>query len=208
MKNLVISTLVLLAVPAYAEGVRQLHSHEHGVGELNIAVGGRTVAMEFQAPGADIVGFEYAAKSESDHAAIDRAVAVLSRPLDLFVTPPAADCIVVDATVGLQAGTGHEDDHGREHDDHDHDHNHSGEHDDNHTASHGNAQEGNESHTEFHAEYRLVCGSIEAMSHINFAYFQMFRNAIEIDVQIVTGSGAVAVEVGRDDPKLELTGLF
>jgi hypothetical protein len=46
------------------------------------------------------------------------------------------------------------------------------------------------------------------MSHINFAYFQMFRNAIEIDVQIVTGSGAVAVEVGRDDPKLELTGLF
>ena len=209
MKNPIIPILILLAMPAYAESTRQLHSHEHGVGELNIAVDGGTVAMEFHAPGADIVGFEFAAKSESDHAAIDQAVTVLSRPLHLFVMPPAADCSVVDAAAGLEAGAGHGDDHGKEHDDdHDPDHNHSGGHDDNHTTGHVNTQEGNESHAEFHAKYKLFCGNIKSLSHITFAYFEMFRNAVEIDVQIVTGSRASAFEVERDNPKLELTGLF
>ena len=82
--------LALLASPAIAEESRQLDSHEHGVGELNIAVEGKTVVMELHAPGADIVGFEYVAESDADRAAVDAAVARLAAPLDLFVLPDAA----------------------------------------------------------------------------------------------------------------------
>ena len=53
-----------------AEETRQVDKHEHGVGELNIAVEGSTIEFEFMIPGADIVGFEYVAKSDDDIAKI------------------------------------------------------------------------------------------------------------------------------------------
>ncbi|WP_166418111.1 ZrgA family zinc uptake protein [Cochlodiniinecator piscidefendens] len=99
-----ISLMALLATtPALAEENRQLDPHEHGVGILNIAIDGTAVAMEFQAPGADIVGFEYAAESEADHAKIDAAVATLMDPLNLFALPDAAECTVTQASAELES---------------------------------------------------------------------------------------------------------
>ena len=57
-----------------AEETRQVDKHEHGVGELNIAVEGSTIEFEFMIPGADIVGFEYVAKSDEDIAKINQAL--------------------------------------------------------------------------------------------------------------------------------------
>ena len=90
MKHVFPLIAALAAAQATAEETRQLDAHEHGVGQLNIAVDGNTVAMEFHAPGADIVGFEHAAHDSADRAAVDAAVATLARPLDLFVLPAAA----------------------------------------------------------------------------------------------------------------------
>lgn len=208
MKHTFPALLALLATPAFAETARELDAHEHGVGELNIAVDGDTVAMEFHAPGADIVGFEYEAKSAEDRAAIDAAVALLAKPLDLFVLPAAAECSVTKASAGLEAEEDH-DDHDHEkhasdekHEDHDHEEHAEGEHHDDH-ADHAEA-----SHTEFHAEYALTCGNTDALSGIEFAYFDMFENALELEVQIISASGAQAFEVERDAPKLDLRGMF
>ena len=109
MKHPLPIILALVAAPALAEETRQLDAHEHGVGELNIALDGSTVVMELHAPGADIVGFEYEAESAEDRAAIDAAIATLSRPLDLFVLPAAAECSVTEASVELE--TEHDDEH-------------------------------------------------------------------------------------------------
>ncbi len=95
--------VALLASPTFAQEIRQLDSHEHGVGELNIAVDGNIVAMELRAPGADIVGFEYAAKSAEDRSAVDAAVATRARPLVLFVLPSAAECNVIQANTELES---------------------------------------------------------------------------------------------------------
>ena len=57
--SLTMSALLTSAVPVLAEETRQLDAHEHGVGALNIAFDQGRVAIEFHAPGADIVGFEY-----------------------------------------------------------------------------------------------------------------------------------------------------
>ncbi|MBU2942788.1 DUF2796 domain-containing protein [Shimia thalassica] len=197
--------LSLLALPAFAEGTRELDSHEHGVGELNIAMEGKTIAMELHAPGADIVGFEYAATSDEDRAAIENAVATLAKPLDLFSFPDAAKCTVTRASAELEAEEDH-DDHAK-HDDHD-DHDDHAEHDDHakHDDHDDHAEEA--SHTEFHAEYVLNCDNPDAISKINFAYFEAFPNALELEVQIVSSAGAKAFEVERDAPTLDLRGMF
>jgi hypothetical protein len=207
--------LALLATPALAQESRQLDSHEHGVGELNIAVDGNTVAMEFHAPGADIVGFEYAAESAEDRAAIDAAVATLARPLDLFIFPAAAECSVVQASAELESEEDHDehdeheeghDDHAEGHDEHEDDHNDA--HDDEHEDEHDNDHADEAGHTEFHAEYTLTCGNLDAISEISFAYFDTFEKARELEVQIISTAGAKAYEVERDDPSLDLRGMF
>ena len=191
--------IALLASPAFAEDTREADAHEHGVGELNIAVGGTTVAMEFHAPGADIVGFEYEAKSAEDRAAIDAAVATLAKPLDLFQIPAAAECSVTQASAALESEDKHED-----HEDH-------AKHDDDHEEHAHDDHEDHEeeaSHTEFHAEYTLTCANPSAIDAITFAYFETFKNATEVEVQIINSDGAKAFEVERDTPTLDLRGLF
>lgn len=213
------------AFPAFAEDARELDAHEHGVGTLNIAIDGTTVAMAFEAPGADIVGFEYAAESDADLAAIDAAVATLGAPLELFVMPDAAGCTVVETVAELESEGGH-DDHGEEHDyDHaDKDHDDHDDHEDEKHADetdeahddhgedehddHGNEDHADDAdeagHTEFHAEYTLNCDSPDALTEITFTYFEAFPNALEVEVQIITASGAQAFEVTRDAPILNL----
>ena len=203
MKRSISLILAVLASPTFAEGSRQLESHEHGVGDLKIAIEGETVAMEFHAPGADIVGFEYAAESAEDRASIDAAVATLARPLDLFILPAAAECSVVEASAGLEGQEEHED-HGEHDEDEDHD-----EHDDDHSEEHHDDDHEDEArHTEFHAEYVLTCGNTGALSEISFAYFDIFENARELEVQIISASGARAFDVERGDPNLDLRGMF
>lgn len=207
MKRTLLLILAVNAAPALAEDTRQLDAHEHGVGALNIAMDGTTVAMEFHAPGADIVGFEYAAESEADRAAVDAAVATLARPLDLFVLPAAAACSVTQASAELESM------HADEHDEH-HDHDKHKDHDDHaehsdhekHSDHEEHAEEAG--HTEFHAEYTLTCADPAALTDITFAYFGTFENARELEVQIIAGSGAQAFEVERDAPTLDLRSLF
>lgn len=202
---LALSTLA--ASPAFAQETRQLDSHEHGVGQLDIAIDGSQVAMELHAPGADIVGFEYGAESGEDIAKIDAALLVLAEPLDLFVVPDAAQCIVVDARAELESEDEHEDG-GEDHDDEDHD-DHDGEDhaEDGHDDHEGEDHVEEAGHTEFHAEYLLECGDITALNEISFAYFTAFPNAHEVEVQFISDQGATAFEVERDAPMLDLSNL-
>ena len=205
MKSAISLIALLAAIPAMAEETRQLDVHEHGVGALNIAFDGETVAMEFHAPGADIVGFEYAAESEADLSAIEAALTKLNAPLELFVMPEAAACTVSSAFAELGGESNHEKDHDEhkdeEHSDHDHD-----EHDD-HDKHEGDDHEDHADeagHTEFHAEYALSCDNPDALIEITFAYFDAFPNAKAVEVQIISSSGAQAFEVERDAPVLNL----
>ena len=195
MKQIFSLITLIAAFPAIAENARELDAHEHGVGTLNIAIDGTAVAMAFEAPGADIVGFEYAAESGADLAAIDVAVSTLGAPLDLFVMSDAANCSLVDAQAALEGEDGHDD-----HDEEDH----------NELAEEGSDDRGDDDHadeaghTEFHAEYTLTCDKPDALTEIKFTYFDAFPNAKEVEVQIITTSDAQAFEVRRDAPVLDL----
>lgn len=209
MKPTLTCVALLTALPAFAEDTRQLDAHEHGVGMLNIAIDGTDVAMEFHAPGADIVGFEYAASSDSDIAAIKSAIAMLKKPLDLFVISPSAECTVTSASAELEGDDDHDHEHKEEehagHDDHDHDHDHdhSADIDEEHDHKDDHADEAG--HTEFHAEYTLTCNAPDALNEITFAYFETFTNAQEVEVQLISSAGAQAFEVPRASPVLNLS---
>ncbi len=220
MHRLAPAALVLLAAgAASAEETRQLDAHEHGVGQLNIAFDGDQIAMELHAPGADIVGFEYEAKTAEDRAKVDAAVATLARPLDLFALPAAAGCSVVQASASLESEEDHDDhgheDHADDHDDHNHaKHGEEGHTDEDHAAhqkddDHDHDDHAKEaSHTEFHAEYLLNCADPAQATLVTFAYFDSFPNALELEVQVVSDRGATAFEVVRDAPTLDLRDMF
>lgn len=185
-----VAGVILSATSSLAEETKQLDAHEHGVGQLNIAFSANKIAMELHAPGSDIVGFEYGAKTDADHAAIDTAIETLSDPSKLFVFPKVASCTVIEAKAKLESEDA---DHG--HDDHDDDEDH-----DDHDEEPG--------HTEFHAEYLLECGNLSAISEITFSYFEIFPNALELEIQVVSDKGATAFEVEREVAKLDLHGVF
>lgn len=221
MKLLSLLALSTLAVtPAVAEETRHMESHEHGVSKLDVAFDGSQVAMELHAPGADVVGFEYAATSAEDLAKVEAALLVLAKPLELFGLPDGAQCNVVQANAELESDAAHEghEDHDHEkhdaHDDKDHndhadhdDHDAHDEHDghDKHDAHDAHAEA--KGHTEFHAEYLLECATPSALTEISFTYFDAFPNAREVEVQVISDSGARAFEVERDAPKLDLRDL-
>ena len=211
MKTLTSIISFIIASPVFSEDARQLNAHEHGIGALNIAIEAPLVVMEFHAPGADIVGFEYAAKSDADLAAISAALKTLEAPLDLFVLPKAARCAVQSVQVELESDADHganEEDHqGHDsltedgHQDHDDEHDHKHEDHDDHDEEKHAASSG---HTEFHAEYSLICSNIEALTQIDFAYFEVFPNSKQVALQLISQSGARAFDIKSGAPRLDL----
>lgn len=174
-----VAGVILSATSSLAEETKQLDAHEHGVGQFNIAFSANKIAMELHAPGSDIVGFEYGAKTDADHAAIDKAIETLSDPSKLFVFPKAASCTLITANAKLESEDADHGDHGEE-----------------------------PGHTEFHAEYLLECGNLSAISEITFSYFEIFPSALELEIQVISDKGATAFEVEREVAKLDLRGVF
>lgn len=173
----------LMLVPAHAQERREAGPHQHGHGTLNIAIEGSRVSMELEVPGNDIVGFEHAAKTKLQRAAMDKAKGQLGAPLSLFRLPSSAGCAVKEATVKVESGSKPDAKKaGHKHDDH--------------------------GHSEFHAEYTLECGTIANLTSIEFPYFSMFKSAEELEVSVITPKGQTKFEVKRGKPRLELSGLM
>jgi hypothetical protein len=170
---------------------RQLGPHVHGQGTLNIALEGSRLSMEFEAPGADIVGFEHAPSTPEQKSALEKAEKELKAPETLLQLPVSAGCTVADAKVTIESEH-HED--GA--DDHDHDHD-AADHD--HTGH---------QHSAFHAEYAFDCKTPASLTTLAFDYFKHFAGAQKLNVTVITPKGQSSFEVTRDQPRLDLGGII
>jgi hypothetical protein len=184
-----------------AEESRQVDKHEHGVGELNIAIDGSLAEFEFMLPGADIVGFEYEAKSDEDLAKIENALLVLENYENLFALTKNSKCVLADLDYHLS---------GEEHDEHaDEEHDeHADEEHDEHADEEHEEHADEESHTEFYAKYSFKCDNIKQLDKVEFSYFKTFPNSSELEVQFVSDIGSNAFEVEADKPVIILKGLL
>jgi len=171
---------------------REVGAHEHGRGTLNIAMEGTRVTMELEVPGADIVGFEHAAKTKKQKAAVEKAKTQLAAPLALFVLPAAAACKLGEAKVEIEGGA----------DDHDHG---KGKDKSAKGASKGHHEQG---HSEFRAQYALECASPASLTAIEFAYFKTFAAAQKLEVNVITSKGQTKFEVTRGKPRIDLAGMM
>jgi hypothetical protein len=194
-------------------GQAQHSPHEHGVGQLNIAIEGNVLEMELIAPGADIVGFEHPPHSDEDKHAVEHGVEKLKAATALFKLPDAAGCALEEAEIesGLieAMSEGHDHNHAEDHkkkDDHGHGdgHVHGHEHKHEHgEKSHSDHADG-EHHAEFHAHYHFECTDISALTEIEVGYFGSFPAAQELDVQYLSPKGQGAAELTAGAPKLSL----
>ena len=178
-----------VAITAHAAERRELGPHEHGHGRLDIAIEGNSVAMELEAPGMDLVGFEHPAETAAQETAFADAQRALLQPLDLFRVSDGAGCMVTAATVEIVSD--------------EHDHDHDAEADDT-AAEPDDHAEG--MHNAFHASYTLKCDRPAELSEIGFTWFDRFPNSQAVAVTIIDDRGQRGFEIKRGDPPLAIGG--
>jgi hypothetical protein len=87
-------------------------AHVHGIAELQVAVDGAVLKLEFYSPLHDLVGFEHAPRTEAQKTAVRSMADRLERAGTQFIPAPAAACALASAKLsspviaGAAAGTG------------------------------------------------------------------------------------------------------
>ena len=186
-------TLALTTTAGFALAQqRQLGAHEHGRGTLNLAVEGTRVTLELEAPGADIVGFEHAAKTARQKAAVERATKQLLAPQSLFTFPAAAECVVADASVEIENEEHAQTDTGGKLP----------------ARQQAEAAEDEHAHSNFHAQYSFTCNAPGSITALEFGYFKAFAGAQKLEVNVITPKGQSQFEVTRAKPRIDLAGMI
>lgn len=101
------------AASVLAEEHRQHGVHEHGGGQLNIALEKNTLMIELSLPAMNVVGFEHPYNNEQQHKQVTDAVANLRDGLRLFSPSKAANCNLskVEVETALLDTSGHAEEH-------------------------------------------------------------------------------------------------
>ena len=208
-------------------------AHEHGAAELLLSSEGRDVQITFNSPAQSLVGFETAAVTAEQKAAVERAEAILMAPNDLFILE-GNSCELIDATVDVSSlmGVGnapsqpkeqadhtdehaehtaehaeHVEEHADDHTDHDEDHESTS---DNHAHKHhdhdddGDAPDA-DSHSNVSATYTFECESDEALTRIAFQRGALPFGLERIDVLWVTDWSQGAGQATPQAPQVNLT---
>jgi len=208
-------------------------AHEHGAAELLLSSEGRDVQITFNSPAQSLVGFETAAVTAEQKAAVERAEAILIAPNELFVLE-GNSCELIDASVDVSSimGVGNapsqpteHDDHADEHAEHEAEHteqveehaddhiNHGEDHasaSDNHAHEHhdhdddGDAPDA-DSHSDVSATYTFECESDEALTRIAFQRGALPFGLQRIDVLWVTDWSQGAGQATPQAPQVDLT---
>ena len=162
-------------------------AHEHGHGHLNLVVDGNQLMIELQAPAADLVGFEHAAKSDEEKAQYAKAVGRLQQPDALFRLDPAAGCKLTQQE--LQAA--------KEDHDHDHDHDHDKAASDEHEHHHEEA-----GHADLGAMYTYTCATPAKLNGLEATLFNLYPSLEKLSVQGILPTGQTAAELTPSANKL------
>jgi len=189
----------LLAERAQAEETHRSHAaHEHGSGQLDIAIdGGRLEAM-LRLPAMDMLGFEHAPENAEQRASVERALALLRDAGQMLQLPSAADC----KPSGAEAQFTGDEDYAEHHEEHHDDEHHDDEHhdDEHHDEAHAEDEAG---HSELHAHWQFACNDIAQLDALELGLFE-HASSERIQVQLVGPSGQTAATLTPADRQLKL----
>jgi hypothetical protein len=182
-------------------------AHEHGAAELFLSAEGKALSITFNLPAHSAVGFETAAVSAEQRAAVERAQTILMAPSDLFVIE-GNSCELIDAVVDVssivsigktqsqpEVHADHEDEHAQASDVQDKEqHSH---HDEDDTAS-------TDSHSDVSAAYTFNCESDDALTQITFGPDELPFSLEQVDVFWVADWGQGAGQAVPQNLRVDL----
>jgi Protein of unknown function (DUF2796) len=186
MKTVALYILALLpaGIALADEAEHREHGpHVHGVAELNVALDGNQLWIEFSSPAVNLVGFEHAPQDAEQKAAVRQATETLQDGARVFGTSPDAGCELADAKVTTDIehpGAEHHDDAA-----HDEDDEHAGE-----------------AHSEFQASYRFECVAPDALTQLEVRLFDLFPGTEEVEAQVIGRAAQTAAELTAAAPNL------
>lgn len=174
--SLVGSATLIFCASAPAEEFEQHHAHEHGKVTLNLAVDGRALVLELDAPAANVVGFEHAPRTSSERAAVTNADAWIRAGKDVLALPQDAECRYT-STEFTPPQWEADNDHGQDHDD-----------DDNHGES-GHEADRHDHHADYEARFNYECARPDKLAWVEPRLLDKLLNVIEARVNVVGPKG-------------------
>lgn len=201
------AALALAYVASGAAAAETSHgAHEHGAAELELAVEGSDVVVNFASPMYNLVGFEHAPRDEQDRDAVAAARVLLEDPANLVLLQADAGCAVVELDIDWDVPSAeekeHDHDEAAEHDAHEHDAHDADEAD--HHDDHGN----DEQHADVAVTVRYTCENPDRLNSLDITAFESFERLSEVELSAVGPGGAVAESREQDSPGVDLRGLF
>lgn len=151
--KLIARTLAAALTLGLASAASAQHAHEHGVADLRVALEGSTLLIEFESPLANLVGFEHAARSNAEKAAMAKLEKTLRVPQGLVSLPAAAGCTLKEVELELPGADAHA------HHDHGHKHDHGKKHDHGHKHDHAHKHEHGDEHADAYVAWEFACKS-------------------------------------------------
>ena len=159
-----------------------LAAHEHGAAQLNVALEGQRLELALESPAMNLVGFEHAAVSTSDKAAVARTQQQLQTPLALFGIAAAAGCAITSHELHSPLFVANAEEH-EEHEEHDKEH--------------------GAEHSDIDANYVLTCSQPQALAAIDLSeLFKRFPATDKIQVQLIGPNGQQGAELSAAQPRL------
>jgi hypothetical protein len=171
--------LTVAALPAYSHDGHG--AHEHGIGELDIAIEGDIVELELTSPGINLLGFEHPPRDAEEQETLDKAVRSLKDGTTLIAFGEAG-CELVKSSIqspllkkGGPAGRPSDEDS----DENDHD-----------------------EHADFSVSWSVKCAKPASLNGLNAsAFFARFPGTEKLRLKAVTSKGQTSGELTAGTPK-------
>lgn len=151
-----------------------LATHEHGVGQLNLALDQQRLDIELEVPAFNLLGFEHQPRQLEEKKRLSLVYQQLNQPLQLFAVKQEAQCSITQAQVLNDI----------ESDEHEHEHEH-------------------ETHWNIRANYQLNCQAFERLTQIDLSpFFKAFPNTQSLQVQMIGPNGQQGIKATLKDSLL------
>ena len=166
--------------------VETLDSHEHGSANLNIAIDNKVIAIHFESPAVNIIGFEYQPNDEAQRSLISAAKSKLSNFANSYELQGEPNCLMISSSADWVS-----------------------EHSESEHSEHSEQDETvgaslETEHAEFVVEFELQCEQINNLTAIDVSLLALFPAIDEIDTQVIYTGGQIKQELTRNNTLIKL----
>lgn len=180
-------------------GFVQHGAHLHGKIVVNLALEGRALVVELDAPAINVVGFERAARDAAEQREVEAIDRWLGSGVGMLGVPANAGCErrQVEYTPPRLGAPEPAHDAGQ-----DHDHNHDHEHAHDHEQHEPEAADGG--HADYRARFTYDCANPAALAWADLWLLRRLKNLTEVEVNLVTPRLQTQRTLGVDSLRVEL----